>query len=353
MISSLTSEQEELRKKYHAQYLSYGLNTEPVNQKKVIKTITAMYKKINLAIPRFIFVPSPLAALHMINVLGKFNNINIPKGMKIPANIEEILVDLCNNKITGAPFNHKIEDNLFLVLEKETDRVINNTSAVSSNDIDRCFYGNLDAYWVCFYKFGSELISYSENDQEMLDYWDNLVKHSGLWYPYEKIVFVVDKPCEVHVEPTGNNNVYRLHNSKKAAMQYRDGYSVYSIHGVRVSEKVVLAPETLTKEDILNESNLEIRRIMIDQVGYEKFFSMIEYEVLDEDIEPTAGNPRRLLSINLPSDPDRRIVVVEVECSTTHHKYFLRVPPGMRTCLQAVAWTADMNPEEYVVLVET
>ena len=33
--------------------------------------------------------------------------------------------------------------------------------------------------------------------------------------------------------------------------------------------------------------------------------------------------------------------------------YFLRVPPQMRSCQEAVAWTFNCSPDEYAVAVET
>jgi len=47
------------------------------------------------------------------------------------------------------------------------------------------------------------------------------------------------------------------------------------------------------------------------------------------------------------------MVMVKVIDSTTNNIYLLRVPPDMQTVSQAVAWTFDMNKEEYRPLKET
>lgn len=53
---------------------------------------------------------------------------------------------------------------------------------------------------------------------------------------------------------------------------------------------------------------------------------------------------------------DRRseaIVMVEVICPTTGRRYGLRVPPGMTTAKEAVAWTFGLRPNQYRPSIHT
>jgi hypothetical protein len=57
-----------------------------------------------------------------------------------------------------------------------------------------------------------------------------------------------------------------------------------------------------------------------------------------------------------PQDED--LVAVEVTNSTQEpdkswKNYILRVPPTMRTCAQAVAWSFDLSESEYQPAVES
>jgi hypothetical protein len=73
-------------------------------------------------------------------------------------------------------------------------------------------------------------------------------------------------------------------------------------------------------------------------------------EVLDRDRD--AGGERRLLRVRVEGDED--LVCVAVICPSTGRQYLLRVPPAMKTCRQAVAWTAGFaHPDDYKPLVET
>ena len=120
--------------------------------------------------------------------------------------------------------------------------------------------------------------------------------------------------------------------------------------GVLVSERVAFYPETLTAEEVLTEPNLEVRRIMVERVGYDRLFDETKAEVLDSDRDP--GGERILRHITLPRDEP--LTCLSVRCPSTGRPYTLRVPPEVRTCRQAAAWLAGFdNPDDYQPIVET
>lgn len=120
--------------------------------------------------------------------------------------------------------------------------------------------------------------------------------------------------------------------------------------GVPVDARIAFRPHELGIAEILQERNAERRRIMLERFGFETFMEAAEAEELDHDRDP--GGERRLLRVEL--DGDEPLVCVSVGCPSTGRRYFLRVPPTMRTCHQAVAWTAGFdNPADYAPLIET
>lgn len=119
---------------------------------------------------------------------------------------------------------------------------------------------------------------------------------------------------------------------------------------VPVDERIAFRPETLTVDEILAESNAELLRIMLERFGFERFMCEVKAEILDEDRDP-AGK-RQLLRVPLENDED--LVCVSVYCPSTFRRYFLRVPPTMQSCRQAIAWTAGFdNPDDYAPLAES
>ena len=120
--------------------------------------------------------------------------------------------------------------------------------------------------------------------------------------------------------------------------------------GLPVTARIAFFPETLSGTDILAERNAELRRVMIERVGFEKFLGEVKAEVLDTDKD--RGGERKLLRVQLADD--EAMVIVSVHCPSTGRQYLVRVPPATRTCHQAVAWTAGFdNPDDYAPIEET
>jgi uncharacterized protein DUF6745 len=121
-------------------------------------------------------------------------------------------------------------------------------------------------------------------------------------------------------------------------------------HGVPVSDRIAFDPESITVREILTEPNVELRRVLIDRVGMEWFVANSHAEVIDRDRD--TGGDRELLRIRFDGGED--VVCVAVHCPSTGRRYVLRVPPEIRTCRQAVAWTAGIqDPSAYQPAVET
>jgi hypothetical protein len=120
--------------------------------------------------------------------------------------------------------------------------------------------------------------------------------------------------------------------------------------GVSINERIAFRPETLVIDEILAERNAEVRRVMVERFGFDRFMTEAKAEVLDKDRD--AGGERQLLRVPIQDDED--IVCVSVFCPSTGGQFFLRVPPSVTTCRNAIAWTAGYdNPADYHPLIET
>lgn len=106
----------------------------------------------------------------------------------------------------------------------------------------------------------------------------------------------------------------------------------------------VFNDKPVSPKQIIELPNAEIRRAVVEYVGYDKIVETAQ--VLDEDI--VNG---RLLKIPLENDED--IVVVHVIDPSTDREYFLRVPPNMKTAKQARAWTFGFKAEDFDLAVES
>ncbi len=129
--------------------------------------------------------------------------------------------------------------------------------------------------------------------------------------------------------------------TKKARLLWR---------GVPVDERIAFHPETITAQEIIAESNVERRRVLMERMGYDAFLTAAKSEVLDSDFD--VGGKRQLLSVEM--DGDEPLVCLAVSCPSTARRYMLRVPPTTGSCRQGAAWLAGFDtPEAYQPLLET
>ena len=103
---------------------------------------------------------------------------------------------------------------------------------------------------------------------------------------------------------------------------------------------------TLNARDITKCKNAEIRRVLMERFGYEKFLREMKGVVTHRD------GDSRLIRIDWHKN-EESIKLVRVKDSSTNRYYLLRVPPNVRTCKEAVAWTFGMGEDQYNPLKET
>jgi hypothetical protein len=165
------------------------------------------------------------------------------------------------------------------------------------------------------------------------------------WWPFEHVAILCERPTELHLDERA-----RLHHGDGSALAYADGFALHRWRGVTIPVEFAQTLAALTPDVIRNERNAELRRIMLEHYGHDRYIVDSGAEPVQQD---TAG---KLWRVNLPNDEP--ITMVEVVNSTaepdgTFHTYWLRVPPHTRTAKEAVAWTFGLSEQEYAPLIQT
>ncbi len=203
-------------------------------------------------------------------------------------------------------------------------------------------YGQHDASWLAFYDyFRAEcgLVSQTEKLQPLTEY----SKRAGWFLPHANICWVSERHNVLIRDERG-----RLHSESGPAAMYPDGWSIYAWHGVRVPERVIVEREKTTVKDILAEQNTEIRRVMRNLYGTDRF--MLDAGATEVDRCDSHG--ARLLTIQLPGDPVE-LRMMELTCPSTGNKYFERVPPDVRSAIEGLSWRFNIKPGEYQPDIQT
>jgi hypothetical protein len=198
-------------------------------------------------------------------------------------------------------------------------------------------YGQHDTNWLAFYRYFHDECGLIAETEKLSGQW-KVCKSAGWYLPFKNICLISERHNILHLDEQG-----RLHNPNGIALAYPDGWGVYAVHGVRLPEWIITEPEKITIDNITTESNAEIRRVMIDKFGADKYAQ--SGKVIQSDEFGTLY--RREVQ------GDEPIVMVKVTNSTpepdgSFKDYYLRVPPETKTAHEAVAWTFGMSAKEYL-----
>jgi hypothetical protein len=185
---------------------------------------------------------------------------------------------------------------------------------------------------------GASFVDWQSSD-ELFQLWLTLSTGCSQFWLHEDFCIVTDFPEIVRLD-----DLNRLHSDSGPAVRWRDGSPFFFFHGIPVTMRTILAPDTLGAERILAEDNIEIRRVMMSRYGEGRFMEECGALKIHEDEFGT------LYSQSLNNDEP--LVMVKVKNSTaepdgTFKYYYLRVPPEMRTARAAVAWSFDLRDREY------
>lgn len=162
----------------------------------------------------------------------------------------------------------------------------------------------------------------------------------GLCYIfYEGYAFACESPTRLSLDEGG-----RLHSEFGPAISSLDGFSMHSWHGSTVASWIIEHPERINVPGIMKEFNAEVRRVMIERYGLEKFIKASGAQQIHRD---ECG-----VLYRKEFEDDEPLVMVKVKNSSkepdgSYKHYFLRVPPDMKTAREAVAWTFAMDEKSY------
>jgi len=135
---------------------------------------------------------------------------------------------------------------------------------------ENVYWGNVDVFWQAYYLFPMSIgIKYKDFEIMTLNNFFELSKKIGfIWY-FKGICFISDRPIHIH------RKGIQLHHESEPAISFKDGYSIWCLHGVNVPRKLVETPkEKLDIEFFKNEKNADIKAEFIRKYGIERMVSL-------------------------------------------------------------------------------
>jgi hypothetical protein len=204
--------------------------------------------------------------------------------------------------------------------------------------------GGLDAVWCAVAAAVRELFP-DVHGPERLAGLERVTAAAGWWWPFERVAVMCERPVSVYRDDAG-----RFHRADGPALAWPDGFAVHAWHGTPVAASMIARLADVRVEDIRDEPNAELRRILLEHYGFDRYLRKVGAARLHQDAAGT------LWRAEVPGDEP--LVMVEVINATpepdgTDRVYWLRVPPGTRTAREGIAWTFGLSEEQYRPLRES
>jgi internalin A len=337
------------------------LSTTPIDAQKATEAIKVAYAAIGLEQSEVIICSSPRDAyLQIFNLLKHEHSQNCSEewdsnrlGQKLDR--EWIFPSIVREFASPAVWEYELS---CMTIESEADSTLSSLFNELVDEYKRSeqTMGNLFRNTLLFLKsprtpttlfkkiyltqlyISSLGLNLSQKAQEILRGQKLLFEHCGWIFPFEKFCAVCDRPRHLRFDSQN-----RLHAEAEPAIEFADGWKFYYYHGVRLPEKYgKVHPNKWQSQWLLTEENAEVRRVLIQGIGYDRIIQELSAKQID------SWQEYALLQIdNADVEP---ICLLKMTCPSTGFIHALRVPPNLASAREAIGWVNwDIDPEEFSV----
>ena len=184
--------------------------------------------------------------------------------------------------------------------------------------------GNFWSGWTSFLSFFRNVVNLTIDYSKWIHY-EKLAELSSFRYLHKEFCIVCDRPSKLMVDDQN-----RPHCEDGPFCEWRDGSALYAYHGVRTPMWIIETPEKIKIQDIQNEKNVEIQRVMIEKYGVSEYLMDIKAEILDMDTLTLVGSaPRALMR-----DKNGKQWLIGSDGSSKR-VYHMAINEGINTCKEA------------------
>lgn len=213
------------------------------------------------------------------------------------------------------------------------------TVALCSNFIDAIRFGPKSSFEL-YMDFVAVL-------HQQLEFGRSISEASGTPFAciaFPKVALVCEPPTIWQLDDNG-----LLGNRKEAAIVYGDGFKQYYIEGTSVDKTVVEEPHTIAVETVDKEPDVTMKKILLQQIGLERFMKDSSADVIDEN---SLGRLYRKKQIGF--EP---MTVIELKDEQIESKRFQEVSPKCENVDDAIQWLSVqpefVRPDEFFPAFES
>ena len=335
-VEAINPETQKLIDAARAEWIKNGLttcNNNPCNREALEKVVGTLYQRQGKPIPKFYWADSPFAAC-----------------LAAPLLVSKLLPDIPVIDTVGATKDAlTMRDKLRAIQRRLVATILGPNEPITQEFLTDWQKGSQLSFnsrwsgWWCGYMVHCHVLNehgvlkLEQDVRQHLDLWVELYRHLHMMFVFEDLVVFSERP--VHVFRNDNN---RLHSVEGSALLYRDGYALYSVNGVRVPEKAVTDPQGYTFEELQNEQNSEVHRVIAERIGWDAYIQKIKAQVVSTFFCEKFKLEYELLESQMPGAGDLQPKYLRMRSPALFDMsqpwYIEPVHPGLLTAEAARRW---------------
>jgi hypothetical protein len=199
------------------------------------------------------------------------------------------------------------------------------------------------AAWLGALQYLHDVCSLERHTGPAAGLWE--LARSACWMvPHEQICWLIRRPTLIRTDAGG-----RLHAADGPALRFGSDSAIYAWKGIILPGRLIERPELIDIRAIDAAHDPQIRRCMIDIMTPQRFIEQGGAHRIMEDEAGILWRQRwrweawaAVEVVNGTPEPDG-----------TNKRYFLQVPPTVRTPREGVAWTYGLSERQYRPVVRT
>ena len=343
-IKSLTQAQIDRIPEWVDKWVTIGLSTEPADWNTATSAVNANYKLIDRQPPIILGMSSPFACVsggvHGATLLGintAHSRIRSQVYTQVYSQLDSQLLSQIYAQVDSQARSQVYSQVGSPVRSQVYSQVYSHVDSQLRSQVWYYYRGcQLWAGWYAYISFFRDVCEWDNTELAKFRLDELLALSCGWSWWHDNVCSLSDRPCLLV-----RDEQHRLHSTTGPALLYRDGWAIYSVHGTVVPQDVVEKPQELTARIALEESDTEVRRVMIERMGYQRFVTTANARLIAKD--------RFGKLWEIPHVPVRFVELINstIETDGTRKVYFEPVPREIETPHQAEAWAFGRDVKSY------
>ncbi len=359
-INKLTEEQESKLSTYRDLYINKFFKPEKeADFEEVKEYIQWLYSFCNLKKPIVILVDSPIAILQISSFLKTFSQVRDQVRDQVENQVGGQVWNQVENQV-GGQVENQVRNQVWNQVENQVGGQVENQvrDQVRNQVVDQklkwaeiSWYCSSFNSWLSYYNyFNNEIFELKES--KILKQYSKVLDLNIFWSVCFENICIVSKNA---VKYNRNNNG-ELHCTTEAAIQFKDGYSLYFVNGRSIEEnifkKVINNDFTFTEFQKLDNEDIKASIITIikenkgnkgvlDFLGAELVSSetIIHNNEYSEKISLFKSKSSFSWANDSKGNLNSKLAWLSMICPSTGQNYLIEVCPTLNTAIDAAKWT--------------